>query len=62
MRQAAHCARLPPAVPALTVSGESGLFYLWFITFQIQANPSTQSSPMVNALNASQGIKDLLDE
>ena len=30
VRPEARCARLQPAVPALTVSGESVLFYLWF--------------------------------
>ena len=32
VRPEARCARPQPAVPALTVSGESALFYLWFIS------------------------------
>jgi hypothetical protein len=30
VRPEARCARPRPAAPALTVSGESALFYLWF--------------------------------
>jgi hypothetical protein len=33
----ARCARPQPAAPALTVSGESALFYLWFPATTLEA-------------------------